>query len=131
MSEEAAFEPLYEGGSNLAWLVAHLVASRDAILESLGRPTVRDADVDKRYDYGFKAPKLGEEEPFSAHVADYETAHARVLEALEALTPEQLEEQSGKSTLREKLEFRLWHETYHLGQAMLYRRAAGLESPIG
>ena len=34
-------------------------------------------------------------------------------------------------TIAEWIEFLAWHETYHLGQATLYRRAAGLPSVVG
>lgn len=131
VGEEAAFTPLFEGGSNLAWLVAHLVASRDAALELMGAQRVRPAELDDSYDYGSRARSAEEAESFAQHVADYDATHEPLLAALAALTPERLGDASDRRSLLRQVEFRLWHETYHLGQVMLYRRAAGLESTIG
>lgn len=131
VAEEAAFTPLVEGGSHLAWLVAHLVASRDAALELLGAPRARPAELDARFAYGSRPPQPGEGGSFADHLAAFDATREPLLAALAELTPEQLAAPSGKSTLGERLEFQLWHETYHLGQLTLYRRAAGLPSPIG
>jgi hypothetical protein len=39
------------------------------------------------------------------------------------------ERDAGRMTVAATIEFLAWHETYHLGQATLYRRAAGLAEP--
>lgn len=37
----------------------------------------------------------------------------------------------GEMTVADYVAFMVWHETYHLGQAALYRGALGLDSVIG
>ncbi len=131
LTNEQALVTLFEGGNHLNWLVAHLVAARDDMLATLGAERVRSADVDNAFDFGSKPPSPEEAWPLAQHLADYLTAHDRLLAALEAATDEQLAQPRGDNTLGYELNFMLWHEAYHVGQATLYRRKAGLKSPIG
>lgn len=131
LTDEQALVTLFDGGNHLNWLVAHLVAARDAMLKALGAERVRSEEVDKGFDYGSSAPTPEEAWPLEQHLADYLTAHDRLLAALEAATDEQLAQPSDNGTLGYELNFMLWHEAYHVGQATLYRRKAGLKSPIG
>ena len=133
LTDEQALVTLFDGGNHLNWVVAHLVAARDAMLVALGAERVRSEEVDAVFDYGSTAPTPGEAWPLAQHVADYLTAHDRLLAALEGLTDEQLAQpyDSSNGTLGYQLNFMLWHEAYHVGQATLYRRKAGLKSPIG
>ena len=39
--------------------------------------------------------------------------------------------EAGPMTVAEWIEFLAWHETYQLGKAILYRRAAGLPTVVG
>ena len=39
--------------------------------------------------------------------------------------------EAGPMTVAEWIEFLAWRETYHLGQATLYRRAVGLPTVVG
>jgi len=133
MTDEQALVTLFEGGNHLNWLVAHLVAGRDRMLATLGAERVRSEEVDDGFDYGSTPPSADDAWPLERHLADFLTAHERLLAALEGLTAEQLEQpyESGNGTLGYQLNFMLWHEAYHVGQATLYRRKAGLKSPIG
>ena len=131
LTDEQALMTLFEGGNHFNWLVAHLVTSRDDMLDVLGAERVRAKEVDDRFDYGKPPPSRGEAMPLEEHVTDYLTAHERLMAALEALTPEELVRPREKHTLEHELTFMLWHEAYHVGQATLYRRKAGLKSPIG
>lgn len=133
LTHEQALVTLYGGGSHLNWLVAHLVAGRDRMLEALGAERVRSAEVDKGFDYGSTPPSADEAWPLNQHRVDFLTAHERLLPALEGATADQLAQpfDSNNCTLGYQLNFMLWHEAYHVGQATLYRRKAGLKSPIG
>lgn len=131
LTDEQALTTLFEGGNHFNWLVAHLVTSRDDMLDVLGVERVRAKEIDDRFDYGKRPPSSEEAMPLKDHVEDYLTAHERLLAALEALTPEELVRPREKHTLEYQLTFMLWHEAYHVGQSMLYRRKAGLASPIG
>lgn len=131
ISDEQALRTVVDGGSHLNWVVAHLVASRDEMLEALGHERVRPKEVDTAFDYGSSAPTADNAQPFSQHMADYQKAHERLVAALESATDDKLAEPYGRSTVAGTLEFALWHETYHVGQVTLYRRLAGFKSPIG
>lgn len=133
LSDEQALVTLFEGGNHLNWLVAHLVAGRDRMLVALGAQRVRSEEVDAGFDYGSTPPSPEEAWPLERHLADFLTTHERLLPALEAVTAEQLQQtyESSNGTLGYQLNFMLWHEAYHVGQATLYRRKAGLKSPIG
>ncbi len=131
MTDEQALVTLFEGGNHLNWVVAHLVAGRDRMLAALGAEPVRAKEVNAAFDYGSTPPTAEEAWPLAQHVADYQATQERLLAALESATDEQLEQPYRDSTLGEQLTFMLWHDAYHVGQATLYRRKAGLKSPIG
>lgn len=134
MSEEAARTPLYEGGSHMNWLVGHLTGNRDSILRLLGAEPVRSTEESAATGYGSTA---GAEPAFSLEqqLEAYREASSRLKAALSEVTAEQLAgpatTPAGEGTVADGLDFLTWHETYHVGQLMLYRRAAGLDSPIG
>ena len=131
LTDEQALVTLFEGGNHMNWLVAHLVTSRDDMLVALGAQRVRSKEVDDSFDFGRPPPTPEEAWPLQQHVADYLTAHERLLAALAAVTDDELEQPYEERTLGYQLNFMLWHEAYHVGQATLYRRKAGLKSPIG
>src|SRR5690606_32167120 len=117
VTHEQALQTLMEGGNHLNWLVAHLVAGRDRMLEALGAERVRTAEVDETFDYGSTVPAPEEAWPLSQHVEAFLATHERLLAALEAASNEQLEQPYGSSTLGQQLNFMLWHEAYHVGQS--------------
>jgi uncharacterized damage-inducible protein DinB len=130
IDDEAARVPLTEGGSHLHWLLGHLVASRDGLLEHLGAERVWDADSARAFGRG-----SGPDAPVVATIGEQldrlRTQQARIGRALATIDDDALAREAGRMTLATAIEFLAWHETYHLGQATLYRRAAGLASPIG
>lgn len=130
MPEAASLVSLVEDGSHMNWLVGHLVGNRDSILALLGVGRVRPEEVDEAFGYGSK-PAAEATATLAEQVRAYDLTNVPLLAAIAALTPEQLAAPASRRTVRERLEFLVWHETYHLGQLMLYRRAAGLDNPIG
>ena len=122
------------GGSTLRWLLGHLLAYRDHMLVRLGAEPLWDEAQAAPFQRG---SAVGDGE-----VATAGTPLAKLLTLLHAQQPlleaaftavdeAALATPGPRGTLGEELEFRVWHDTYHIGQAALYRRAAGLESPIG
>lgn len=128
--EDAALRPLVPGGSHMNWLVGHLVANRDEMLRTMGRDPVRAEADDEAFGYGSDAAGAATR-PLTEQLRDYDLANPPLQQAVAELTPGLLASSAGKRSVQERLAFLAWHETYHLGQLMLYRRAAGLESPIG
>lgn len=130
MPEDKAAATLVPGGSHMNWLIGHLVGNRDAMLRTLGLEGVRSQDDDESFGYG-SAAEASVTLSLAQQLAHYEAASTRLAEAVADLSAAQLAAPSGGKTVRERLDFFMWHETYHLGQLMLYRRAAGLDNPIG
>ena len=130
ISDDAAAAPLVAGGSNLHWLLAHLVVSRDGLLARIGGQRVWDAEAAEAYGRGSR-PAAEAPAALSAQLARLREQQARLDAVLERLDDEGLEREAGPMTVAAWIEFLAWHETYHLGQATLYRRATGLPSAVG
>ncbi len=121
-----------EAGNHLNWLTGHVVVSRNGLLVALGGESlVPAATVDK---YRRSAPLPVAEEEDITELAELAEATAQgVAAALQAAGDDVLDAPSplqGK-TLLEYAEFLVWHDTYHTGQAAVYRRLAGLPGVIG
>lgn len=130
IDEAAGRISLVAGGSNLHWLLGHLVASRDGLLERLGAERVWDVGSAR----GFGRGSSGSAPPLATipeQLARLRSQQERVGAALAEIDQPTLDRASGRMSIGAWIEFLAWHETYHLGQAMLYRRAAGLPSTIG
>ena len=133
VEDEGALRPLFEGGSSLNWMVGHLVASRDAMLRTAGADPLGDASIRERYDYGTTAPEAETATDLGTLLDLLTKQGERLSERLPELDEAALAAPSGMGDAdrHRYLTFMVWHETYHLGQAVLYRRALGLDSPIG
>lgn len=130
VDEAGARVPVVEGGSHFHWLLAHLVASRDALLERVGAERVWTAEAAKAFGRG-SAPSVPDGATLSDHLVRLR-AQQEVFDAvLPTLDADALARTVGRMTVGGWIEFLAWHESYHVGQATLYRRVAGLPSAIG
>lgn len=131
VTDEQALTPLLEGGSHMHWLVGHLVAGRDTMLAALGAERIRSAEDDAPFNTGSAPATAGSARPFAELVAEFDRSQDALIAALEAATPEQLAKDAGRfGTVADTVAFMVWHEAYHVGQATLYRRGVGLDSPL-
>jgi uncharacterized damage-inducible protein DinB len=130
ISDDAASAPLVAGGSNLHWLLAHLVVSRDGLLARVGGQRVWDAEAAEAFGRG-SLPTAEAPATIKEQLARLREQQARLDAVLERLDDDDLGREAGPMTVAGWIEFLAWHETYHLGQATLYRRAAGLPSAVG
>lgn len=121
------------GGSSFNWLVGHLVVSRDDILELLGHDQLAGPEIHQLYARGSRPPGDDEAVDFERLLRLFEAQGAALHEAVEHVDAGALERprEGGASSVGAFVGFLVWHEAYHAGQAVLYRRAVGLESPIG
>ncbi|GEM_PF-1075695 len=122
------------GGSTLRWLLGHLLAYRDHMLVRLGAEPLWDEAQAAPFQRGSTADDAGAATvgpPLSELLTLLRAQQPRLEAAFAAVDEASLATPGPRGTLGEELEFRVWHDTYHIGQAVLYRRAAGLESPIG
>lgn len=122
-----------EGGSNLNWLLGHLVSTRDDILRMLGSETVWDEQHDEKYQRGSELPAVAEVDQINNLLLALDRSQELLAVALSATTPAQLAEPSGMRGQDKlgTLQFQVWHDTYHTGQTAVYRRVAGLEGTMG
>lgn len=122
--------PLYADGSHLQWLLGHLVSSRDALLRAAGGDPVWTKERAAPYTRGSTADVTPDDAPVDL-LALLATQQERVATLFARLGDDDLARPQSGTTLGEWLEFLTWHEGYHVGQAVLYRRGAGLASTIG
>lgn len=125
---EAAITPIIDGGSHLNWLVGHLAVARDGMLENLGQARVADEAIHVPFAQGSTPATTGL--PQISELLEIMTAQQeRLVASLETIA--EAPDSMTDSTDLGRFAFLVWHETFHLGQAMMYRRAAGLDNPLG
>ena len=130
LSDAQSYVCAVEEGSHLHWLLGHLIVSRDQMLKALQQPRVWSDAEREQFGGGSQASK--DDLTLEALLSALKTSQAALATALETVTEQTLtaKRPNGMCT-GDYLEFLVWHETYHIGQSTLYRRAAGLKSPIG
>lgn len=122
----------FAGGSTFRWLLGHVLVYRDRMLTLAGGEPVWEEDGAAAFERGSDPGQPGARAPsLSALHALLQQQQARLEAALSGLDGDALADTGPRGTLGEDLAFRLWHDTYHAGQAVLHRRAVGLPSPIG
>lgn len=131
MTQEQSLIPFMEGASHLNWMLSHLIASRDSMLRLLGGTTVWDEETAQGYRRGSRPASAADAPALEALLVDLERSQAALEEAMARVGADRLAEESGRSTVGARLEFLVWHEAYHTGQSIHFRRLAGLDSPIG
>lgn len=132
ISHEQSLISPSEGGNCLNWVVGHLVAAYNDLLKGIGGESVWDAERQALYGRGSE-PILAERAvPIDLLLADFATAHGRVVERVAALTPDELAAPAPYSPLNNPDEtvgsligLLAFHQSYHTGQTGLLRRVAG------
>ena len=130
VDEAGARVPVVEGGSHFHWLLAHLVSSRDGLLERLGADRVWTEEAAKTFGRG-SAPSVPDGATLADHMGRLQAQQELLDAVLPALDAAALAREAGRMTVGGWIEFLAWHESYHVGQATLYRRVSGLPSAIG
>lgn len=133
VTHQQALQPIAPGRSHLNWMIGHVVVSRDAMLSASGADRLADADVVEVYDYGTRAPSVDTAVPHEVLLDLMARQGVRLAEIWESLDDEAFAAASGMgdADVARQLTFMVWHETYHMGQAALYRAALGLDGVIG
>jgi uncharacterized damage-inducible protein DinB len=119
----------WEGGSHFAWLVGHMTHSRCDILRAMGLDAPWSIDRGEPYRAGSTPARPGEAEPFAELLEALAATQAPLETALATLTEAEREREltPGRSSVGQRIDFMVWHDSYHSGQSALYRRIAGLE----
>jgi uncharacterized damage-inducible protein DinB len=127
------------GGNCLNWVLGHVLATRHAVLKTLGRDGWWPAETVDLYKRGSQT--LTGAEPgivrWETLVEDFGTSHARIVEAVGAATDHELAQPAGRGPggveldAAHRVAFLQFHEAYHIGQIGLLRRIAGHDRAIG
>jgi len=132
VSQEESLESPQPGGNCLNWVVGHLVASRNDLLETLGQERLWDKKRDELYKRGSEPMTAENARPLSELIDALKSSHAAVVAGLAAVTPERMAEPAPFSpggnpdeTVGSLLAVFAFHEAYHVGQTGVLRRVAG------
>ncbi len=118
----------------LNWILGHIVAYRDRMLRLLEEPLVLTDSEIEIYTRGSVPLTAGSDAFDLAKLVEASSeAEKRLLGAFDGVTEDKLggiyDEERG-TTIRARLEFLLWHETYHLGQLEVMRQRAGMDDAV-
>ena len=121
-------------GNCFNWILGHVLVHRDIMLELLGESTLLGPKEHKLY--GIESEPLTTEDDAVDFDQLLETARLSARELRDAISnaSEDLfssifNEERGM-TIQDRVEFLIWHETYHLGQLEILRQLAGKNDAV-
>ena len=120
-------------GNCFNWIIGHLVVHRDKMLKAMNAAPLWDEAKTARYDRE-SPPITGLEDAllFENLLADLRQSQGMLDVALAAQTDAVLDvmQPDGRRTLRGRLLFLAWHETYHVGQTEMLRQLTGVNDKV-
>lgn len=132
--EDSLLQPPFHGNC-LNWVLGHIAASRDDVLDLLGEPPVL-GDAGARYKRGSE-PLVAEEDGtlrLDALLDRLDRAQERIAAALarmdEAALARLLPFGSRQMSVGQRVFFLYFHESYHVGQTELFRQIAGKHDQV-
>ncbi len=131
---DSLIQPPFRGNC-LNWVLGHLVANHDDVLEALGEPRLFDNQLGR---YKRESEPMTREDEGTVRLEDLlewlERGQVQITEALnradEATLARVLTFGERKVTVAERVFFLYFHETYHVGQTELFRQLAGKNDKI-
>ncbi len=121
-------------GNCMNWVLGHLLAYRDKVLELLAEEPFLSEEEFQRYNRESAPIMPGDPAiPLERILAGLRDTQGRIATALKAVSPEMLDGVTApgkEQTVRERIEFVQWHETYHVGQLEYLRQLAGKNDAI-
>lgn len=130
MTHEDSLRHPEPGGNCLNWVVGHIVAARNSILELLGEDGVWTEEEAAPYARGTKPIAAADARPLASILRDLDRSQERLSSRLQGVSAADLARAAGDGTVGEKLAFLQFHETYHAGQTGLLRRLSGKTGAI-
>ena len=134
--EESLVHPT-PAGNCANWVLGHIVATRNLVMQALGEPEVWTSDQAAPYQRGAAAPLAGDRaERFEDILAALDRSQSLVIARIGALQDEDITRTVpaigplDASTLGERLAALSFHEAYHVGQFGLLRRLLGKAGAI-
>jgi len=121
-------------GNCLNWVLGHLMVYRDKVLELLGEASILSESETRLYKRG-STPITDSDSSVKLEklLKGLEQSQERISAGLKIVTSDTMDERvdEGKEqTVRERIEFLQWHETYHVGQLEILRQLAGKNDSI-
>ncbi|MCY4526728.1 MAG: DinB family protein [Anaerolineaceae bacterium] len=121
-------------GNCLNWVLGHMLVSRDYMLRIAGAETLWDADKSTPYMFGSEAMTAeADAVPMESILADLQRSQECLAEAMTALDDGTLDapfENERDDTLRKRLAFMTWHDSYHTGQTEYLRQLSGVSDKV-
>jgi len=110
-------------GNSVNWIVGHMIAVRDAILQALGAEKMASEEMEKLYNRG--TPNVTSENAMDINklIEMYNTGSDEIIKRL---TENELTDKEAIETIA----ILSFHEAYHTGQIGLFRRLMGKEPKI-
>ena len=129
--EESLVHPT-PAGNCLNWVVGHVVATRNILLDTLGEPRIWSAADAGPYERGARPPlERSRAVPLADIVAAFDRSQEIVLRRLATITADDLAHAvRDNGTVGDWLARLSFHESYHLGQCGLLRRLLGKDGAI-
>ena len=121
-------------GNCLNWVLGHILVYRDKVLELLGEKPILDESETDTYKRE-SLPITASDSAINLEILlkRLEESQEGILAALKKVTSDTLDkkvDEAKEQTVRERIEFLQWHETYHIGQLEILRQLAGKNDAI-
>ncbi len=132
--KDSLIQPPFHGNC-LNWVLGHLVANHDDILEAVGEPRLFEGRLDR---YKRKSQPLTHEDKgtirFEELVEGFERGQIQISGSLnhvnDAFLAREFQSDDRKVSIAQRVFFLYFHETYHVGQTELFRQLAGKNNKV-
>ncbi len=122
-------------GNCLNWVLGHILISRDYMLRIAGAEPLWDEAA--AAPYGFGSEQMTADAPavdMGAILADLQRSQERLAATMAALDDGTLDapfsSDDNDTSLRARLAFMTWHDSYHTGQTEYLRQLAGVNDKV-
>jgi hypothetical protein len=118
-------------GNSLNWVLGHIVATRNIVMQTLGAAAIWMPEEAAPYERGAK-PSLDRKSArrLEEIIAALDRSQNAVVERIRALSAEDLSRRSPLGTVGDLLTALGFHEAYHVGQLGIQRRLMGKDGAI-
>ena len=137
VSDDDALRQAAPNANNLNWILGHITATRNGMLQLAGCDPVLPTEIADRYKRGSEPVAEDPAADLATLLAAFNAAQNRLTEALPALSRDVLTAkapgsptQNPDETVGSLLSLLVFHEAYHCGQLGILRRALGYEGVI-
>jgi uncharacterized damage-inducible protein DinB len=118
------------GGKCINWILGHIVAARNLILELVDEDPVWTDDEAAPYRRGSESLDVSKALPLSKMQADLRSSQQKLMTRLMEMPEEEWSKPLDNGTKLDRLAFLQFHEAYHIGQLGLLRRVVGKPGAI-